>query len=195
MSLYETDDSTYSYPGTTVLKNLRNLKSRRALARFETAMTAQRFNEPLPVGRLSIRHFRAVHHHLFQDIYAWAGKNRTVRISKQGSAFCYPEYIDAQLKRTFDRLRRNSYLRGLSTEAFVGGSAEFLSELNAIHAYRDGNGRAQMAFVAIVADKAGHPFRLDRLPPERFSEAMIQSFHGNLGPLIRELGRLIDNPR
>ncbi|UQR61366.1 Fic family protein [Bradyrhizobium sp. C-145] len=61
----------------------------------------------MPDGLLSVRHYRAVHHHLFQDVYPWAGKSRTVRISKDGSAFCYPEYIDSQLKQTFARLRDN----------------------------------------------------------------------------------------
>ena len=30
---------------------------------------------------------------LDQDVYAWAGKDRTVRLSKGGSTFCYPEHI------------------------------------------------------------------------------------------------------
>ena len=45
--MYESDDDAYCYPGTTVLKNLGNLKTQKALERFETAMTAQRFDEPL----------------------------------------------------------------------------------------------------------------------------------------------------
>ena len=94
MPPYDAVDDHYCYPGTKVLKNLRNLKSQAALTRFETAITAQRFDEPMPTGLLSVRHYRAVHHHLFQDVYAWAGKNRTLRMSREGNAFCYPEYID-----------------------------------------------------------------------------------------------------
>jgi fido (protein-threonine AMPylation protein) len=56
-------------------------------------MAAQRADEPLPSGRLSVRHYRAIHHHLFQDVYEWAGDFGTVRISKDGSMFCYPDYI------------------------------------------------------------------------------------------------------
>jgi cell filamentation protein len=59
------------------------------LAEFEAVSTVQRADEPLPVGRLSVRHYRAIHHHLFQDVYAWAGKFRTVRLGKERSAFCY----------------------------------------------------------------------------------------------------------
>lgn len=190
--MYDAIDDPYCYPGTTVLKNLRNLRTQRALTRFETAATAQRFDEPLPNGLLSVRHYRAVHRHLFQDVYAWAGKNRTLRISREGSEFCYPEYIDGQLKQTFGRLRRNGYLRDLPGDDFTTQAAEFLSELNAIHPFRDGNGRAQLAFMALIAAKAGHPLHLDRLNPRSFLQAMITSFHGDDGPLVRELRRLID---
>jgi cell filamentation protein len=194
VSLYETDDDTYCYPGTTVLRNLKNLKTQRALTRFETAVTALRFDEPLPNGRLSVRHYRAVHHHLFQDVYAWAGKSRTVRISKPGSApFCYPENIDSQLRQLFDRLKRNHCLRNLSADQFATQAADFLSVLNAIHAFRDGNGRAQMAFMAILADKAGHPLHLARMNPERFLQAMIRSFLGDNAPLARELRLLVED--
>ena len=190
---YESDDDTYCYPGTTVLKNLQNLRTQWALERFETAMTAQRFDEPLPYGLLSVRHYRAVHHHLFQDVYAWAGKSRTVRISKPGSApFCYPEYIDRQLRQTFRKLQRNRYLRNLAADDFAEQAATLLSELNAIHAFREGNGRVQLAFMMILADRAGHPLHLDRLHPSDFLEAMISSFQSDLAPLSRQLRALID---
>jgi cell filamentation protein len=85
--MYEAIVDPYCYSGSTVLKNIPGLRSQRALDRFEAAITAQRADEPLPSGRLSVAHYRAVHHHLFQDVYAWAGRFRTVRISK-GSRPC-----------------------------------------------------------------------------------------------------------
>jgi cell filamentation protein len=154
-------------------------------------MTAQRFEEPLPDGRLSVRHYRAVHHHLFQDVYAWAGKSRTIRISKDGSAFCYPEHIDDQLKQAFGALKKKRFLRDLAADQFAQQAGEFLSLLNAIHAFRAGNGRAQLAFVALVAFKAGHPLHLERLDPKRFLEAMIRSFLGDETFLVRELRLLV----
>ncbi len=191
--MYESDDDIYCYPGTTVLKNLRNLRTQRALERFETAMTAQRFDEPLPNGLLSVRHYKAVHHHLFQDVFTWAGKSRTVRISKPGSTpFCYPEYIDGQLRQTFRKLQLNRYLRNLPANDFAEEAAAFLGELNAIHTFRDGNGRAQLAFMVLLAERAGHPLHLDRLHPGNFLQAMISSFQGDLVPLYRELCLLID---
>ena len=189
--MYDIVDDPYCYPGTTVLKNRRNLRSQAALTRFETAATAQRFNEPLPAGRLSFRHYRAVHRHLFQDVYTWAGRPRTMRISRDGSAFCYPENIRREAAALFDHLRSANYLRGLPAEEFAREAASFLAALNAIHMFRDGNGRAQLAFLALVADGAAHPLHLARLKPQAFLTAMIRSFHGDEAHVVQQLRMLI----
>lgn len=189
--MYDVVDDPYCYPGTTVLKNRRNLRTQAALTRFETAATAQRFNEPLPAGRLSVRHYQAVHRHLFQDIYTWAGRPRTVRISKDSSPFCYPENIRSEIGALFGGLRHDDYLRELLPEAFAGKAASFLATLNAIHMFRDGNGRAQLAFMALLADVAGHPLHLERLDPESFLVAMIRSFHGDEARLAAQMKQLI----
>lgn len=187
MTTYDAVEDPYCYPGTTILKNLRNLKTQSALTRFETVITAQRFDEPLPGGRLSPTHFCAVHRHLFQDVYTWAGRYRTVRISRQGSMFCYPEHIDAQIKRLFTQLRNDEYLRDLSKEKFAQKATLFLSDLNAIHAFRDGNGRTQLAFMALVAAKADHPLNFEVLEPDDFLDAMIRSFQGDDKKLLDQL--------
>jgi len=144
--MYGAVEDPYCYPRTTVLKNRAGLRTQRALTRFETAMAAQRADEPLPVGRLSVRHYCGIHRHLFLDVYAWAGRFRTVRISKGGSMFCYPEHIPREMRTLFVRLKNDNYLRGFAIEDFVRQSAHFLATLNAIHPFRDGNGRTQSPF-------------------------------------------------
>lgn len=191
MTTYAAVEDPYCYPNTTILKNLRNLTTQSALARFETAITAQRFDEPLPNGRLSPAHFRAIHRHLFQDVYVWAGRYRTIRISRQGNMFCYPENIAAQIKRLFTKLGNDRYLRHLSKESFARTATLFLSDLNAIHAFRDGNGRTQLAFMALVATKAGHPLNFEALQPDDFLDAMIRSFQGNDERLLSQLRLLV----
>lgn len=190
--MYDAVEDPYCYPRTTVLKNRAGHRTQRALIRFETAMAAQRADEPLPAGRLSVRHYRAIHRHLFQDVYSWAGNFRTVRISKNGSMFCYPEHIPAQMRTLFSELRRNNYLRILTTDEFVRKAATLISTLNAIHPFRDGNGRTQLAFMALLAAQAGHPLALTRLRARHFLSAMVSSFHGEEELLRGELRRLLD---
>jgi cell filamentation protein len=181
----------YVYRGTSLLRNRPGLRDAAALQRFETAITTQRADEPLPSGRLSVTHFKAIHRHLFQDVYRWAGRARTVRIAKGNSTFCYPEHIERELNRTFGWLKRKRYLQDLDARDFATGAAHFLAELNAIHAFRDGNGRVQLVFMARLAAEAGHPLRLERLRRKAFLAGMIASFHGDEGPLARAIARLI----
>ncbi len=189
--MYDSVDDPYCYPGTTVLKNRRNLRTQEALDRFELAMTAMRSQEQLPPGKLTEQHYQRVHRHLFKDVYTWAGEYREVRISKGDSPFCYPEYIPGEMAKLFEKLRQDNYLRGLTGQQFARQAASFLANLNAIHPFRDGNGRSQMAFMTLLGVRAGHPLRLNKIDPAGFMDAMIQSFQGDEVPLIEHLARLL----
>jgi cell filamentation protein len=121
-------------------------------------------------SHLDFQHFKAIHRHLFQDVYEWAGQIRAVRISKGGNPFCFPENIEGQAARLFDNLQQTHFLRHLDARTFSTKAAHFLAELNAIHAFREGNGRTQLTFFALLADRAGHPLDLNRLLPNEMLE-------------------------
>jgi cell filamentation protein len=193
--MYDIADDLYCYPNSTVLKNIPGLRSQRALKTYEIAMTAQRAEEPLPAGRLSVTHYRAIHRHLFQDVYRWAGAFRRVRIARDGNMFCYPEHIAREMQNLFETLQARGSLRGLSRKNFAPALARFLAELNAIHPFRDGNGRTQLAFAALVADRAGYPLDFTKLQPRKFLSAMVDSFRGNEQELEAQILRLTANNR
>ena len=189
--MYEALADPYCYPGSEVLRNRAGLVDQARLDAFEAAATMQRADEALPSGRLSVSHYRAVHRHLFQDVYPWAGAFRSVRLSKEASAFCYPEHIEREMRELFIALRARHFLRGRSTDEFALAAAEFLATLNAIHPFREGNGRTQTLFLALLSDRAGHPFDLEHLEPGPFLAAMIRSFRGDLAPLRDQIRLLI----
>lgn len=72
-SMYYAIADPHCYDGTMVLKNIPDIRGQAVLNEFEAALTAQRADEPLPAGRLSVSHYTAIHHHLFQDTYAGVG--------------------------------------------------------------------------------------------------------------------------
>ena len=181
--MYETVEDPYCYPGTDTLINKLDIREPELLTAFEAEMTSARADEPLPLGRLSVTHYRKIHHHLFQDVYSWAGRYRSTRISKGGSMFCYPENIASEMQKRFAQLKQKRFLRNLPRRDFVSRAAHFLAELNAIHPFRDGNGRAQLAFMTLLAYRAGHPFDLDALDTEAMIPAMEASFKGDEGAL------------
>jgi len=190
-SSYEVFDDPYCYKNTFVLKNRANLRDARRLQAFELEISSLRAEEPLPDGRFGPAHYKAVHRHLFGDVYAWAGKYRTVRTAKGGNVFCYPEHIDAQMRSLFPKLRHRSFAGSASQRDFLRAAALFLAELNAIHAFREGNGRAQLAFMRLLSVRANHPFDFTKLRPKAFLAAMIESFNGETRPLEAELKRLL----
>ena len=146
-------------------------------------MVITRSKEAWPPGTLDLGHYLSLHHHLFQDVYDWAGTIRTVRIGKDGIWFCYPEHIVAEMEKLFGWLAVENYFQGLSGREFAGNSARFLSELNAIHPFREGNGRSQMSYLTLLTDRARLPFNSKVLDPQIAMKAMIDSFKGQLQPL------------
>ena len=188
--MYDAVEDPYTYKNSTVLINKLDLRTQAELDDFEAEISSARSEEPLPDGNLDFEHFCAVHRHLFQDVYEWAGQPRTVRISKGGNPFCFPENIRIQANNLFGGLRRADQLRNLDIQEFSVKAAHFLAELNVIHAFREGNGRAQLTFFALIADNAGHPLDFNKLDPEKMLDAMIASFDGDeqkLAVIIRVL--------
>jgi len=90
----------------------------------------------------------------------------------------------------FNDLRSENYLRNLDPRTFSEKAAHFLAELNAIHAFREGNGRSQRTFFAMLADFAGHPLEIEKMDPDEMLAAMIASFDGDerrLADVIRNI--------
>ena len=181
--MYADVPDPYCYPGTTVLINRLGLRDQAQLDAFEAEVTAERAAQSLPAGRFGYAHYRAIHRHLFQDVYAWAGKVRTIIISKGGNTFCYPKQIDREMRSLFHTLAAAHNYRELDARTFAGRAAHFLAELNAIHPFREGNGRTQLSFLVALAERAGHPISLEGFNPKAMLEATIASFGGNEKPL------------
>jgi cell filamentation protein len=115
----------------------------------------------------------------------------SIRVGKDGVWFCYPEYIQAELDKLFGWLNIQGHFQSLNASDFSRGAALFLSELNAIHPFREGNGRTQMSFLTLLIDSTGLPFNIIELEPKRAMNAMIESYRGDLLPLERLIFDLV----
>ena len=189
-SPYQAELDPYCYEGTAVLKNKAGLSDAVALEKFEAAMTFVRAQEPLPTGDISLEQYAAIHRHLFQDVYGWAGEYRTVALSKSGNVFCFPEHIPAAMRDLFEGLSGKNYLRGLSLNNFAAEAARCIGELNAIHPFREGNGRAQFSFLAVLAEYAGHPLKMEAMNADVALDAMVRSFRKEYDPLTKLITHL-----
>uniref|UniRef100_UPI003F497525 Fic/DOC family protein n=1 Tax=Pseudonocardia sp. CA-138482 TaxID=3240023 RepID=UPI003F497525 len=178
---------------TGVLRNRLGITDPAELAMAEAELTALRLVElrrsPIP-GAYDLDHLRAFHRFIFGDVYRWAGEVRTVSIGK-GQLFCLPQHIEAFAGEIFGRLAGRRFLRGLGREEFLDRLAELLGDINALHPFREGNGRAQRAFLAQLARDAGYPLRWTAMNPEENVEASRRALQGDNGPLRAMLDALL----
>jgi cell filamentation protein len=191
LSAYERFDDPYCYPNSSVLKNRADARSPEVLETFELRATTLRSNESVPNGKFDPAHYRAIHRHLFQDVYEWAGEYRTIRIAKGNTMFCYPEYIGEQMDVLFACLRETPFTSGASREEFITAAASFLADLNAIHPFREGNGRTQLTFLFLLGERSEVSLDMTRIRPQEMLAAMIASFDGKLEALEAEIGLLV----
>ena len=192
MSRYDASEDPLCYPGTQILRNKAGLRDQDELDQFEQLMFLSRSEEALPTGALDYDHYKRIHHHFFQDVYEWAGKPRQIRTAKGGNWFCYPEYIDAEMHKIFAQLADENHLADLSDTAnFAVRAAHYIAEINAVHPFREGNGRCQLTLLDLLLDNAGHEMNEAHIDPSAFMQAMVSSFHGDTGPLADAIRRMI----
>lgn len=189
--MYGAETDPLCYPGTDVLMNRGGITDPEALEQFETAMFLIRAEEEWPQGGLDYDHYKALHCHFFQDVYDWAGDVRKIRIGKGGSWFCYPEYIDEMMEIIFHQLAVENWLAGLPVKPFSARAAHCIGEINAVHPFREGNGRTQLAFLVLLATQAGFVCNESCLDRDRVMDAMIRSFHGDEVPLAALIEQMI----
>lgn len=186
---YDSNDP-YVYAGTKVLRNklgLRNFDELWDVERAITGVTAAELEANPIDGQFDLAHLQAIHEALFRDIYDWAGTIREKGfIAKGNSLFCAAELIIPYSDDLFSRLKAENNLRGLDREEFIRRVAFYISEINALHPFREGNGRTQRIFANQLARQAGWELNLKTVGPVRLCDAYIESMT-NLDDLIELL--------
>lgn len=186
----------YLDPASGVLRNRLGITDAAELAQVEATLTASRLidleRRRLP-GRYDLAHLQAFHRYIFGDLYDWAGELRVVSIAK-GEVFCLPQHLRSYAAGVFGRLAAADWLRGLPRDRFITGLAEFLADVNALHPFREGNGRTQRAFFSQLAHDAGHHIEWIRMDPDENIAASLAGHRGELGPMRTMLSQLVDPP-
>ena len=115
-----------------------------------------------------------IHKRLFSKIYDWAGELRTVNIRK-GSEEYFLDYIYLKngAKFVFEKLSKENHLQGLKREEFIKRLAYFYEQLNFIHPFREGNGRAQRIFWQVIVNKAGYKINWSKVVGEELDSASL----------------------
>lgn len=168
----------YCYPDSRVLKNklgIRDFDELHSIERDLANLRAIELLESPITGQFDFVHLQKIHAYLFQDIYDWAGKIRTVDIAK-GNPFCRHFNIKTESKRIFGELKAEKYLDNLSTGDFCARLAYYFGEINALHPFREGNGRAEREFIRQLAYQNNYLLNYSNITKNEMVAASIASY-------------------
>ena len=186
-------DYIYTDPKTGVLRNLANITDLDTLTLIESGAVTKRLAElqTNPIKIKSSATLLDIHKHLFQDIYAWAGKLRTVEISKGGKPFFPLSHFPNAFMYINSLIAEYRIISKQNKPQLAQKLAEILDNINYLHPFREGNGRTQREFLRLLAAVNGLSLNLN--PPDNadiYNRYMLGTINGNveqLATLILEI--------
>lgn len=176
--VYSVAGSIYCYPDSNVLKNHFSIRDNHELKELEAEITLVRqkalLEKPI-AGRFTVSHLCRIHKMLFGDIYPFAGRFRREDIMKGQTRFLSHEQIPSKVRNLLSELQSENYLLGMEFEMLVERSAYYFAELNYIHPFREGNGRAIREFMRLLFDKNGYEVNWKAVSEDQLLCAMEES--------------------
>lgn len=186
-------DKIYCYSDSDVLKNKMGIRSKEMLQCQERRLTMLRIlelvNKPIQ-GKFDLEHLQLIHRYIFQDVYDWAGEIRKVDIAK-GNMFCNAKFIECQAAEIFKKLKDENYAQDLSEKDTASRLAYYFSEINALHPFREGNGRSQREFIRALALHIGYVVNFAKVSKEEMIRASEDSFLCDYGRMERLFSKCI----
>ena len=171
----------YCYPNTNILKNKWNIRDKTELTETEIEITSAKLFElqSTPIkGQFDFRHLCKIHEHIFKDLFDWAGKPRTVDIGK-GNIFCLVQYIPSYANDIFSKYYKECNTVKNDQAVFINMLTKHYADVNALHPFREGNGRTQREFARELCLSCGYAFDLTKTHHEEMLNASIASFNGD----------------
>ncbi|OGL21561.1 hypothetical protein A2707_06015 [Candidatus Saccharibacteria bacterium RIFCSPHIGHO2_01_FULL_45_15] len=177
---YDASNDHYIDPAIGILRNIAGAKTQAELDRSEADVTPviiatlTQFEPPV-LTEFNKQLLQDIHREIFNTIYDWAGEFRTIDIGKETAYFAHADYIDQSLEGFLRNLdidivefsRRKKYAVEIITKMY--------SELNAIHPFREGNGRAIRSFVRLFAINHGWDIEWHRMNPDENIAACVEA--------------------
>jgi cell filamentation protein len=190
---YVDPDYTYTDPKTGLLRNRENIDNSQLLIAFESLKCSERLEElaKTPVVINDSTSLFVIHKYIFQDVYEWAGKKRTVEISKGGRQFFPISHFDTAFSYIDKLIMEYRNIDKNDKKKIAQKLAEILDNINYLHPFREGNGRTQREFLRTLAIEKGYTLNLN--PPdnadvyERYMSGTIDGDVDKLAKLIEEL--------
>ena len=172
-----------------ILPNKLGITNQHDLMDYEEKIVAEKIITLLKESEAfepDLDYFKHIHKVLFEDLYDFAGKFRTVDIVKTDSnfPFCFAQFLPSESERIFGDLKTKNYLKNLAKPDFIQGIADLSTELNALHPFREGNGRALRIFTEQLVIHAGYDIQRASVDSERWLYANKTAVFGDESELV-----------
>ncbi len=176
----------YCYKDSDVLINKLNITNDKDLYEAERELVAFRvaaFNDEPLKGNFDFNYLKAIHKYLFQDVYRWAGDIRNCNIAKQ-DLFCLTDHIESFANDIFNKLKKEKYYVEFDNDTTLQKIVELFADINALHPFREGNGRSQRTFIEALAKINGINLDLTNASKIDMIEASHDSINGHFEKLM-----------
>ncbi len=193
---YRNDRDPYLYPELNVMRNRLGIRQAERLAQAAYEFTALRA-ATLSLGPLlrGLPHLCAIHQHLYQDIFDWAGDIREMDIYQGDTRFCHFAYIEKEGNALMQDLEEEGYLVGLEKADFINRLSHYYCEINVLHPFRIGNGIVQRIFFEQLAIHAGYQLDWRGIDPEAWAQANQSGAMGDLSALNTIFSKVVSEAR
>ncbi|HBZ75673.1 MAG TPA: putative adenosine monophosphate-protein transferase Fic [Leclercia adecarboxylata] len=193
---YGNDRDPYLYPELNVMRNRLGIRQAERLAQAAYEFTALRA-ATLSLGPLlrGLPHLCAIHQHLYQDIFDWAGDIREMDIYQGDTRFCHFAYIEKEGNALMQDLEEEGYLVGLEKADFINRLSHYYCEINVLHPFRIGNGIVQRIFFEQLAIHAGYQLEWRGIDPEAWAQANQSGAMGDLSALNTIFSKVVSEAR
>ena len=182
------------YPGTSVLINHEDIRDPEELLERETELQLaayERIFSPFDESLApDLPFFYYLHHMMFSPLFIWAGRPRTVGISKGGTPFCPPQNIDTMMNAIFTELEQEHWLSEFDLETFIERAAYYICEINTVHPFREGNGRAIRFYMDVLSARTrGDIFDWTQSSADEYLQACSAGFQQDYSFMVSVLKR------
>lgn len=192
---YALADDPYIDQSTGILKNKLGAKTQARLDKIEAEITyvviaTLTHGSKVDALTFDVDLLYELHKEIFRDIYVWAGKPRTDDISKEQTYFAHAAYIHQELERIFKELHSDAGL-GADRAQFIDRLTYYYSELNAVHPFREGNGRTIRTLLSLLAQRYGYDIEWTRMEQKENIRASKEALRDNLSVMRGMLANLV----
>lgn len=184
----------YCYPDTNILINKFHIKDEAELDKIESrisSLKAIELRNKICENKFDFKHFCAIHHYLFCDIYEWAGQARKGGfMSKGNTIFANSDFIESLFNDFYEKLQSENFLKGLGKQDFCERLAVYMGGVNYIHPFREGNGRTSRLYFAQLAENARYKLLFNKIDKDELLLADVLAYQGNYRLLIDILNQI-----